>query len=143
MTNYIASDLIGANFTTFIKAPAANLVAPLPSFPACPTLMSVMMAPSAAGTNHTMFMRGTSSGAFTIRGVKKEPSTMPMGLAMPISSVARWRWESLNQCWDTLVGTHEMNGQATPVRAWTEERGGEGGVFPEDFKAINYLAHRS
>ena len=46
-------------------------------------------------------------------------SCSPMiNLFLPNRIVARALCSSLNQCWLILVGTHEINGQAIPVRAW-------------------------
>ncbi len=47
--------------------------------------------------------------------------TIPSGFDIPRSMVATVLSESENQCWLILVGTQEMNGQATPVRAWPEK----------------------
>ena len=52
------------------------------------TLSMVMSAPTAAGMNHTVFMRAMSSGALTIMGVNREPMTMPSGFAIPMIMVA-------------------------------------------------------
>ena len=70
-----------------------------------------------AGMNQTMFIKGTSSGFLTIKGVQNCPMTIPMGLLIPRRIVARALCSSLNQCWLIFVGTHEMNGQAMPVKA--------------------------
>ena len=54
-------------------------------------------------------------------GVMADPRTSPMGLDMPTRMVARVRCSSPNHSCDTLVGMHEMNGQAMPVIACMAE----------------------
>ena len=41
-----------------------------------------------------------------------------INLFLPNRIVARALCSSLNQCWLILVGTHEIKGQAIPVKAW-------------------------
>ena len=41
-----------------------------------------------------------------------------VNLFLPNRIVARALCSSLNQCWLILVGTHEIKGQAIPVKAW-------------------------
>ena len=50
-----------------------------------------------AGTNHTMFIRGTSSGHFTKVGVIPCPNTMPMGMESERMPVATNLSDSENQ----------------------------------------------
>ena len=61
------------------------------------------------------------SGEVTMSGVMADPRTSPMGLDIPTRMVARVRCSSPNHSCDTLVGMHEMNGQAMPVIACMAE----------------------
>ena len=49
------------------------------------TFQIVRRAPRPAGMNQIMFINGTSSGSWTIKGVQNCPMTMPIGLLIPKS----------------------------------------------------------
>ena len=53
------------------------------------TLKNVNVEPMSAGTNHTIFIKGISSGVDTNIGVKACPRTRPIGFDRPRTVVAK------------------------------------------------------
>ena len=62
-------------------------------------VVKARIRPTAAGTNQTIFSKGTSLGSRTNKGVIPCPNTIPIGWDKPITAVASGPYDIINiQC---------------------------------------------